>query len=61
LPKGAWHLWATFLKEKCRDPNFRKYFSVKEGILSLLVEYIFSLKYMLIYNKIVEFGEFIWK
>jgi len=51
----------TFIKGKCRDPNFRKYFSVKEGILSLFVEYIFSLKYMLIYNKIEEFGEFIWK
>jgi len=61
LPKGAWHLWATFLKEKYQDPNFRKYFSAKEGFLNLFVEYIFSIKYMLIYNKILNYEEFIWK
>ena len=51
----------SFFEKMCRDPNFGKYFSVKEGFLSLFVEYIFSIKHMLIYNKIEEFGEFIWK
>ena len=42
----------SFFEKMCRDPNFGKYFSVKEGLLSLFVEYI------IIYNKIEEF---IWK
>jgi len=40
----------TFLKEKRRDANFGMYFSVKEGFLGLLVEYI--LVGYTIYNKI---------
>ena len=39
---------------------FCKYIK-KEGFFDIFVECIFSIKHMLIYNKIEEFGEFIWK
>jgi len=42
--------FGQLFKGKCRDPIFGKYFSVKEGFLGLLVEYI--LVGYTIYNKI---------
>ena len=35
---GAWHKTCHKCKIWCQDPNFRKYFSVKEGFLDLFVE-----------------------
>ena len=61
VPKGAWHLWDTFIKEKDQDLKLSRKYIKKEGLFNIFVEYIFSIEHLLIYNKIEEFGEFIWK
>jgi len=51
----------NFLKEKYQDLKFKKKIIQKEGLFNIFAEYMFSIKHVLIYNKIEEFGKFIWK
>jgi len=55
----AWHKMLHFWKKLLRSEIWVEKFLKKEGLLSLFVEYIFSIKHkIIIYNKAEEL---IWK